>query len=145
MGVLGNFRNSVTIVNRTIGGGDFEEDLNVRYDGEDITLKPGENHGFPLVAVPFAKAQNPLKGTQHPNDPRRVICKVGVLGTKDPVTPIDEVDLAIAAGKLERVDRDGSFYGEPMQKVRLLKKTGYTAYEAAVSLPTDYGVNKNIE
>jgi hypothetical protein len=139
MGVLGVFRDSVTLVNRT------SRPLNCRYDGEDITVQPGENPGFPRVAVPYAKKQNPLMGSKHPVDPRKYISLVGVKGTKDDVTPIpDEVMLA-ADRRLEAVDRDGEFYGEPMAKRVLLKKSGYTPYEAAVELPGDFDVNKNID
>lgn len=139
MGVLGQFRDSVTLVNRT------DRVLNVRYDGEDISIQPGENHGFPKVAVPYAKKQNPLMGSKHPNDPRRYISLVGVKGTKDNVTPIPAEVLAAADLKLEVVDRDGEFHGEPMGKRVLLKKTGYTAYEAAVELPGEFDVNRSIE
>lgn len=145
MGVLGTFRDSVTLVNRTIGAGEFEQDLNVRFDGEDICLKPGDNPGFPLIAVPYARKQNPLKGSKHPINPTIYISLVGVKGTKDDCTPISEEALGVAAGKYEVIDRSGEFYGEPQRAVRLLKRTGYTPYEAAVSLPGDYEVNRNIE
>jgi hypothetical protein len=146
MGVLGHFKDSVTIVNRTIGAGAYERVLNVRYDGEDITLQPGENHGFPRVAVPYAIKQNPLMGSKHPIDPRKFISLIGVEGSKNyPVTPIPEDVLRKAAGALEVVDRDGSFYGEPMEKRQLLKRSGFTAYEAQSAVPSDFDVNRNIE
>jgi hypothetical protein len=139
MGVLSTFRDSVTLINRT------SRKLNVRYDGEDITLQPGENPGFPKIAVQYAKNQNPLKGSKHPVDPRQFVCLVGVKDSKDPVTPISDETMAIADGKLEVVDRSGEFHGEPMRQVKLLKKTPYSAYEAAVELPGNYDVNKSIE
>lgn len=145
MGVLGNFRDAVTIINRTIGAGEFERDLNVRFDGEDILLKPGENHGFPLVAVPYARKQNPLMGSKHPTNPTLYISLVGVKGTKDDVTPIPEDVLARAAGCLEVIDRDGSFHGEPERKVQLLRKKGFSAYEAQTALPSEFDVNRNID
>lgn len=144
MGVLGTFRDSVTLINRTLGAGEFEQDLNVRFDGEDICLKPGENPGFPLVAVPYAKKQNPLKGSKHPINPTIYISLVGVKESKDDCSPIDERTLAIAAGKYEVVDRSGEFYGEPMREVRLLKRTPTSNYEAQTSLPSDFEVNRNI-
>lgn len=128
MGILGTYNDSVTLVNRTPYA------LNVRYDGEDISLKPGENPGFPKVVVEFAKRQNPLKGSQHPTDPRRFICMVGVKGTKDDCSPIAQDVLDAAAQKLERVDRDGSTWDEPMAPVKLLKKRGYSPYEAQASV-----------
>lgn len=139
MGVLGTFRDSVVLVNRT------NRLLSCRYDGEDITLQPGENAGFPKVAVPYAKKQNPLMGSKHPNDPRRYISLVGVKGTKDDCSPIPEEVMRTADSKLEVVDRDGDFHGEPMGKRVLLKRSGYTPYEAMTELPGEFDVNRNID
>lgn len=138
MGILGTFKESCTLVNRT------PEPLNVRYDGEDITIEPGENPGFPKICVQYAKNQNPLMGSKHPNDPRRFISKVGVKGTKDDVTPIPQEVLDRAKRCLEVIDRDGLYYDEPMRKVQLLKKSGHSAYDAAVDLPETFSVNPNI-
>lgn len=130
MGVLGIFRDAVTIVNRTKGAGGFETDLTVRYDGEDIVLKPGDNPGFPMVAVPYAKKQNPLMGSKHPTNPTKYISLVGVKDTKDDITPIPESVLRRASEKLEVIDRSGEFHNRPMrQNVKVLNK-GYDPYEA---------------
>lgn len=139
MGALGNFRDAVVLVNRT------NRDLNVRYDGEDIVLKPGENPGFPRVAVPFAKKQNALKGTLHPNgNLNSMTFMVGVKGTKDncELFPLDV--LAAADAKLEIFDRSGEVHGNPMRKVKLLKRTGYSAYEAQASEGSSFDLNNNI-
>jgi hypothetical protein len=139
MGVLGTFRESVTIINRT------SKPLNVRYDGEDITLQPGENHGFPKVAVPFAKKQNAIKGTLPPSgNQNKMQFMVGVKGTKDVVTPISDKDLERYESRLELFDRDGEYSGEPMRKVKLLKRSGYSPDEAAVEVGT-FDVNSAIE
>jgi hypothetical protein len=139
MGVLANYSDSVTLINRTTSP------LQVRYDGEAITLQPGENPGFPKVAVQFAKNQNLLKGTLHPNgNMKSATCMVGVKGSKDNCTPIDPEVLAEAAAKYELWDRDGSVHGEPMRKVQLSKRTGYSAYEAAVVVP-GFDNNNSIE
>lgn len=146
MGILGNYRESVTIYNRTEGAEEFERNLNVRYDGEDIILKPGANHNFPKVVVPYALKQNPLMGSKHPRNPTKFISLVGVEGSRNyPTTPLPKAVLAKAAGALEVVDRDGDFYGEPMEKVKLLKKSGYTPYEAQYAVAADFDVNPNIE
>jgi len=139
MSVLGQYRDSVTIINRTIGAGEFEDFVTVRYDGEDIELKPGENHGFPLEAVGFAKRQNKVMGTQHPLNPNKYICKVGVKGVDD-CTPIPEEVLEVASHKLEVVDRSGEFWGEQMRKVKLMRKRGFDAFEAQVE-----GVGSNFD
>lgn len=144
MGVLGQFRDSVTLINRT------PRVLSVRYDGEDISLKPGENPGFPTVAVPYAKKQNPLMGSKHPINPTKYICLVGVKARdgekqRDDVTPIPEDVLRRADLALEVVDRSGEFWGEPMAPRKLLKKSGFDPYEAQVELPSDFDVNRNIQ
>jgi hypothetical protein len=133
MGILGNFRDAVNLVNRT------SRELNVRYDGEDITLKPGENPGFPIVAVPYAKRQNPLMGSKHPLNPQKFIALVGIKAfegekQKDDITPISDETLALADAKLEVVDRSGEFWGEVMGKRVLLRKKPFDAFEAQVSM-----------
>lgn len=140
MGVLRTFATSVTVVNRTIGGGKYEVPLNVRYDGEDIVIHPGENPGFPAEAVGYAKRQNPLMGSRHPMNPARFISLVGVKG-QDDCSPIPEEVLKKAAAALEAVDRDGEFWGEALDrtsdKVKLLRKNPFSAYEAQVTMPFD--------
>ena len=132
MGLLGVFRESVTLVNRT------SRDLTVRYDGEDLIIHPGENPGFPADAAPFAKRQNMLKGSRHPLNPMKFISLFGVLGTKDDCTPIPEEVLEAADGKLEVVDRNGEHWGEPLEKkVQLLRKRPWTEDEAALSMPSN--------
>ncbi len=124
MGVLGIFKDAVTLVNRT------SRVLSVRYDGEDISLQPGENPGFPAVAVPFAKRQNPLMGSKHPINPNRFISLVGVKGSKDDCTPIPDAVLEAADRKLEVIDRNGEFYNSQMrQNVKVLNR-GFDPYEA---------------
>lgn len=143
MGVLGNFKDAVNLVNRT------NRKLNVRYDGEDIVLQPGENPGFPKIAVQYAKNQNPLMGSKHPIDPRKFVCLVGVKAPKgekqrDAIEPISEDTLATADGALEVIDRAGKFWGEPQREVKLLKKTGYTNYEAQVAIGADFSSGANV-
>jgi hypothetical protein len=129
MGVLGVYKESVTMVNRT------SRPLNVRYDGEDMTLQPGENPGFPRVAVPFARNQNPLMGSKHPINPRKFISLVGVKaapGQKqvDDITPIDEETLERADHKLEVIDRSGEFHNSAMRgNVKVLNR-GFDPDEA---------------
>lgn len=138
MGVLNTFAHSVTVVNRTIGAGVYEVPLNVRYDGEDIVIQPGENPGFPKEAVGYAKRQNPLMGSRHPLNPLKFISLVGVKG-EDDCSPISAKVLEKAAQALEVVDRDGEFWGEPVsdRKVKLLRKNPFSAYEAQVTMPFD--------
>lgn len=130
MGVLGYYRDAVVLVNRT------DRLLNVRYDGEDIQLQPGENPGFPKLAVGFAKRQNKLMGSQHPLNPMRFISLVGVKGVDD-CTPIPQEVLERADKKLEVVDRYGEHWGDTgglRENVKLQRKVGFDAFEAQVSM-----------
>lgn len=131
MGLLRNFRDAVNLFNRT------QRQLAVRYDGEDILLDPGDNPGFPRVAVPYARKQNVLMGSQHPINPVKFISLVGVKveqGEKqlDDISPITEAQIVEGEQKLERVDRSGDIWGEPMEKRQLLRKRGFDAYEAQI-------------
>lgn len=59
---MGIFHEQVQVFNRT------PIDLNVRFDGQDMVLKPGVN-SIPRVALPYAKNQNPVMGSQDPTNP----------------------------------------------------------------------------
>lgn len=122
MGVLSHYGTAVTLINRTLGAGEFEQSLNARYDGEDITLKPGENHGIPQIVVEFAKRQNVLKGSVHPLNPNKFICLVGVKDSRDDVSPISEAVMRHAATKYEALDRSGEFWDEPLSPAKLGRK-----------------------
>jgi len=84
---------SVTLFNRTQGN------LRCMFDGQDFTIKPGKNHGFPRVAVRFAKDQNPVMGSEDPYNPHDVQFLVGVAAWGDPVDPIEQTS------SRERMDR----------------------------------------
>lgn len=146
MGVLSNYQDSVTIVNRTVGAGKFERVLTVRYDGEEVYLKPGENVSFPKVAVPYAIKQNILMGSRNPRDPRQFISLIGVVGSQlYPCSPIPAEVLAEAETKLEVIDRDGSHWGEPMPgKVALQKKSKHSSWDAQVDGGTSVDINNAI-
>lgn len=138
MGVLGTFRDSVTLVNRT------SRVLNCRFDGEDIKIQPGETPNFPKIAVPYAKTQNVLKGSEHPYDPRQKTFLVAILGTKEDCSPISDETLARADKKPQFLDRDGEHYGIEMQETKL-KKAGYTMFDAAAHVGAAMDINNAIE
>jgi hypothetical protein len=75
---------TVTLINRT------SKALKCTFDGGDIPIKPGANYGFPAIAVPYAKNQNKVMGTTHPFAPTQFECLVGVEGSRDPVTPLEQ-------------------------------------------------------
>ena len=137
MGVLSHHDTSVTLINRTIGAGKYERELTVRFDGEETRLKPGENPGFPRVAVPFAKKQNILMGSRHPTNPLLFVSLVAIKGedSEDDCKPLTEEELDAASHKLEAIDRSGEYYGEPLrQNVALARKKGFSPVEAQVGM-----------
>lgn len=125
MGVLGIYRDAVTVINRA------DHDLVVRYDGEDIILKPGPNAGFPAVAVPYAKKQNPLMGSKHPLNPLKFISLIGVEG-KDDCTPIPVDVLRKAEKKLEVIDRSGEYHNRPQRQNMKVLNPGFEPYDAGI-------------
>ncbi len=115
-GILLPLQETVTLINRTKGA------LKCTFDGGDLPIKPGANHGFPAVAVPYAKAQNVVMGTMHPFSPTVYECLVGVEGTRDPITPLEQSDA------IEVFDRS-QFGGLAGQAVRMPGQP-VTAWEA---------------
>jgi hypothetical protein len=93
------FGDTVTIINRV------PWPLNVRWDGRDVVLQPGENAGFPKVAVMYAKNQNPIMGSEDVYDPSKAQFLVGVKGTKDNCTTLtmDQIEQHQAAP--QRINR----------------------------------------
>jgi hypothetical protein len=114
---------TVTLINRTKGT------LQCTFDGHTYDLVPGENHGFPKVAVPFAKRQNPVMGSEDPYNPIKFNSLVGVKDTSDPVTPIKQTDA------VERIDR--SKVRGMGRKARVMEGDPASAFEARVSHDAD--------
>ena len=83
----------VTVVNRTV------RPLKAKFDGEAYIIPVGEST-LTKVVVPFAKRQNPILGTMSPRNPNDVQFLIGVKGTKDPITQVDE-----NTGQIELLDR----------------------------------------
>lgn len=79
---MGIFHETVVLVNRT------SKPLNVRFDGQDLTLQPGENV-VPKIIVEYARRQCVRMGTNTPHDPANFVSLVGVPGKHD-VSPIEQ-------------------------------------------------------
>ncbi len=101
--------------------------LIVQFDGQCKTLEPG-NNTVPGVTVQFAKNQNPIMGSQDPYNPHisggRYL--VGVVGTKDDVTPLtkEEWDAHLGAPCREDVQRlfDDKYGSDPKAKLQTYGK-----------------------
>jgi hypothetical protein len=59
---MGIFQHLVPVVN--VG----RVELTVTFDGQQITLPVGESH-LPELTIPYAKNQNPVMGSQSPDNP----------------------------------------------------------------------------
>ena len=57
-GGWGIFQETTTLFNRG------REAVSVRFDGSEKTLYPGNNTSIPLLAVPYARKQNPIMGSE---------------------------------------------------------------------------------
>lgn len=80
---MGIFHEQVCLINRT------PVNLTVTFDGQEKTLKPGENM-VPAIVVDYAKNQNPIMGSQDPNNPN-VSGGRYLVGVKDAV-PVEDVE-----------------------------------------------------
>jgi hypothetical protein len=104
---MGAFQTLVEVINRT------SKPLNVRYDGQDMTLEPnytpeGElipdvHNMIPEQTVPYAKAQNPLMGSEDAIDPSNWQTLVG-RKAKRGEKQRDEIDFLEQSDVLTRVD-----------------------------------------
>lgn len=115
---MGIFYEQVEVVNRA------PIPLNVRFDGQDMVLVPGKNI-VPKVAVQYGKNQNPVMGTQDPENPHISGAEflIGVIGSRDNCEPLTPEEWAIHLGKPCRMDTDALFeerYGnDPKAKMIL--------------------------
>lgn len=79
------FQDMCKIVNRA------PEAITITFDGQQLTVPPGEQM-VPKVCIPYARNQNPLRGSADIDNPTASGAKylLGVVGTKDNVTPLTE-------------------------------------------------------
>lgn len=120
---MGIFFESVNLVNRAPVA------LTVTFDGQAKTLKVGDNVGIPAMVVEYAKNQNPIMGTQDPNNPHMSGARylVGVKlddGTPvygDEIEPLTEAEWAAHMGRPCRTDEQEAFNerygGDPQAKL----------------------------
>ena len=129
---MGVFHELVTLVNRT------PVNLSVRFDGQETTLKPGENQ-IPKIAVMCAKNQNPVMGTQSGTNPTLSGAKylVGVKGTKDnckPMTKEEWQDHLEAPSRMSPEFFQGKLRPGTKDRVILQGTKPVSPYEAKESL-----------
>jgi len=87
------FQETVTLTNRT------SKTLSAMFDGQRFRFPPGPTPGVPVVVAQFAKAQNPVMGTQDRYEVESGECLMGVEAWGDPISPIEQ------SSAIERLDR----------------------------------------
>ena len=132
---MGIFYEHQEIINRA------PVNLTVTFDGQCKTITPGKN-AIPRVSVPYAKNQNPIMGSQDPNNPNIVGAKylIGVPGEDLPqdCEPLTEEEWADHLDQPQRINAQAAFEekygGDP--KARLVRQgkgrrtTANSMYEA---------------
>lgn len=136
---MGIFYEHTVVINRA------PIDITVTFDGQCKTLKPGAN-SIPSKTIPYAKNQNPIMGTQDPNNPTiwggRYL--IGVPGEDLPedCEPLSEEAWQNHLGQPQRIDSEAAFQerygGDPRAKQVVhgkgKKTTASSKYEAGVGV-----------
>lgn len=101
---MGIFHEMVEVVNRA------PVPLTVRFDGQDTVLKPGKNM-LPKLVVPYAKNQNPIMGSQDPENPHISGARflIGVVGTRDNCEPLTKEEWEEHLNRPCRMDEQALF------------------------------------
>src|SRR5690349_8881375 len=132
---MGIFHEQVEVINRA------PINLTVTFDGQQKTLKPGKNM-LPRLVVPYAQNQNPIMGSQDPNNPTIVGAKylISVVGEDLPenLEPLTAEEWADHLGQPQRINSQQAFEeqyaNDPKAKLVLRGKKGgvpaKSAYEA---------------
>lgn len=116
---MGIFHEQIEVINRT------SQKLSVRYDGQDIELEPNYDtkgtrlkdvhNMLPVVAVPYAKSQNVLMGSEDPLDPSDWVTLVGVKA-KSGEKQKDDISFQEQSTELTRVKLD-EYLDDPNVKI----------------------------
>lgn len=139
---MGIFFEQVCLVNRA------PVNLSIMFDGQEKTLIPGDNL-VPEVVVSFAKNQNPVMGSQDPNNPHisgaRYLVGVKMADGEpfhgDEIEPLTEEEWAAHLNRPCRSDEQAAFEekygGDPKAKLVVhgkgRKSTANSRYEAGGS------------
>jgi hypothetical protein len=133
---MGIFQKFVTVYNRT------PVKLYVTFDGQREPLMPGLNE-IPEQTVMFAKNQNPVMGSQDPNNPGMAGARFLVVGEHDPGfgVPMTKAEFEAHLMRPCRIDEEAAFaerYGNDPKARQVLhgvhaKPAAKSRYEAGTN------------
>lgn len=109
------FQELVTLVNRS------PVERSIRFDGQEMRIPPHGEVQVPRIVVSYAKNQNPIMGSQDPNNPHLSGARylVGVKG-KDDCEPLTKEEWEDHLNRPLRVDEEALFEeyhgGDPTAK-----------------------------
>jgi hypothetical protein len=114
---MGIFYDQIEVFNRA------PVPLSVRFDGQELTLPPGPGR-LPSITIPFAMNQNPVMGSQDPNNPHWSGAQylIGVVGKSDfPCEPLTKEEWEAHLGRPCRLDEvaifEEKYSGDPKAKM----------------------------
>jgi len=100
---MGIFQDLVEIVNRC------PWNLTIRFDGQEMTLVPGKNF-VPSQTIPYALNQNPLMGSQDPDNPTisgaEYLIGIPSKGQKYPCDPLTDEQLDLQRNRPSRFNHE---------------------------------------
>lgn len=137
---MGIFYEQVEVINRA------PIDLTVTFDGQQKTLKPGKNI-IPAKVVPYAQNQNPIMGSQDPNNPtihgaRYLISVVGE-DLPENLEPLTEEEWQAHLGEPQRINSRQAFEeqyaNDPKAKLVVRGKRGGVPAKSAYEAGAGYG------
>lgn len=138
---VGVFQDLREVVNRA------PVDLTVTFDGQSHTMKPGKNM-IPAVTIPYAKNQNPQKGTGDLDNPTAtgVAFLLGVVGTPDNCDPLTDEEWAAHCISPSRFNTDdileqASRRLPPGYKLEVKKAKKQSRFSVASTPQTEFGGN----
>lgn len=139
--MAGIFYETKEVVNRA------PVNLTVTFDGQSKTLTPGRNI-IPAKTVPYAQNQNPIMGSQNPNDPsihgaRYLITVVGE-DLPENLEPLTDEEWQAHLGQPQRINAQEAFeerYGNDKHARLVSQNKGKkvpagSAYEAGATIKT---------
>lgn len=137
----GVFQDLIEIVNRT------PVNLSVQFDGQSHTLTPGRNF-IPRVTVPYAKNQNPLKGSGDLDNPTAsgVLFLLGIPSFNENCEPLTEEEWDAHNASPSRFNADDIIdlamrRLPPGTKIKVLQARKQSRFTVALNPNTEFGGN----